>query len=106
MNNKYQTWKEQEFLPWQQAMQNHNAEKEQTIANIRAHAAEVKYIVALIFDNKGKEAVTAWNELGLQPKITKLKFDQKTAMLTLKTEQGTMTLTIDEILDGLQRLIG
>jgi len=100
-----QTWREQEFLPWKAAMAKYRDEKAQQLAKFRQHAGELQTIVALLCEGRTRQALLAWNTLGLHPKLKDLRVSGDGESLTLVGVDGELTvLRLDDVIADLEAM--
>lgn len=62
-------WQEKEYLPWKAAMAKYLDARAQQVAKLKRHVGDLQTIVAMLQDGRSKQAVTAWNALGLHPSL-------------------------------------
>ena len=107
MNGKPVTveqWRDNEFLPWKDAMAKYLDERGQQLAKLKAHASDLQTIVALLAEGRTRQAMLAWNTLGLHPKLKDLRVNGES--LTLVGMDGTPTvLMLDDMISDLQALL-
>jgi hypothetical protein len=101
MSQSIQSWHEQEFLPWRDAMLKTRDQRQQFAAKVRQHAAELKYIVSLLLEHRGREAVRQWNRLELEPTLQNLTLNAD--RLEIETLEGDkFAVPVDALLADLQ----
>lgn len=97
-------WREKEFLPWKDAMAKYLDERGQQMAKLKAHAGELQTIVALLIEGRTRQALLAWNTLGLHPRLKDLRVNGES--LTLVGTDGSLTvLMLDDMIADLQALL-
>jgi hypothetical protein len=97
-------WREKEFLPWKDAMAKYLDERGQQMTKLKAHAGDLQTIVALLIEGRTRQALLAWNTLGLHPHLKDLRVSGES--LTLVGIDGTPTvLTLDDMIADLQGLL-
>ena len=75
-----------------------------TLYKVRQHAAELKYIVSLLLEHRGREAVRHWNRLELEPVLRDLSLAADS--LTIETQGGEkFSVPIDALLADLQKMV-
>jgi hypothetical protein len=98
-------WQEKEFLPWKRAMEKHLDDRKRQMDSLRAHAEELQVIVGLLMEGRTRQALTAWNVLKLEPKLSDIRLDSSGDVLTLVTRDGNpIVLKLDEVAAELEKL--
>jgi hypothetical protein len=106
MVTKIEEWKEKEFLPWKLAMQKYMDEKAAQTEKLKSHAGELQSIVALLCEGRTRQALLAWNTLGLHPRLKDLRVSGDGESLSLVGVDGNVTvLRLDDIIADLQALV-
>lgn len=101
-----QQWYDTEFMPWKEQVRDREERKKHAISLVMAHAAELKYIMALLLEKREAEALKIWNNLGLQPPLSGLKMDPLKDLLMMTTvDERTLELPLDALLDDLQKML-
>lgn len=106
MDNQMRKWQEEEFLPWKQAAEQYQNEKQRMTDKLRQNAAELKYIISLLLDQREREAVRAWNQLDLEPALQdiRLNLNRGTIEMILFNGERAM-LNIDQMLNDLKKVM-
>ena len=100
-------WQEREFRPWKEQMEAYQAQKAAQVAKIRAHAASLQAMVAMLLEGRTKQAVLAWNTLELHPKLKDVRLSPDGESITLVATDGTPEVVRwDDLLAELQRMLG
>lgn len=99
-------WKEQQFIPWKQAVNRYLDEKQRGADSLRRHAPQLKHIIALLLEHRGEEAVQLWNDLELQPYLESVEINRKTGSITLKAAgQDVQIFQVGDFLRDLQQML-
>ncbi|MBI1362714.1 MAG: hypothetical protein GC134_01915 [Proteobacteria bacterium] len=99
-----QEWHQNEFLPWKEAMLKTRDMRVRFSQKVRQHAAELKYIVSLLLEHRGREAVRHWNRLELEPALQMLELSAD--RLVIETLDGEkFAVPIDALLTDLQKMV-
>lgn len=102
---KTQNWFENTFSPWKKMAEENLSKQKMFEQNLQESASEVKYIVSLLLENKGEEAVRLWNELGLDPMLEHVELDMRTDTLIMKPKNDVaFELRLGTMIRELQRL--
>lgn len=102
-----QTWFEEKFKPWQAAMQQREAEKQQYAVIVKNNAVQIKHVVALIHAGRGEDAAAAWNVLGFPVQFKVLQLTQDGTWLEVTAMNGQRSaVPLDELIAVLSELLG
>lgn len=101
-----QEWHDKQFVPWKQAVAGYLAEKNRQKERLHQHVGQLQTIVALLLDGKPRQAMQAWNALGLNPLLKDIDLSRDGEHVTLTEPNGKVhRLLMDDVVDDLQRLL-
>ena len=102
--SEVKAWREKEFLPWKDAMAKYLDERGQQLARLKTHASELQTIVALLIEGRTRQALLAWNTLGLHPKLKDLRVNGESLTL-VGADSNVTVLMMDDMIADLQALL-
>ena len=101
-----QQWRDEQFVPWQRAMQGYLADKQAQRERLQQHVGALQTIVGLLLEGRTKPAMLAWNTLNLHPQLRDLRLSRDAETLTLVSSDGqSQRLAMTELLRDVQRLL-
>lgn len=105
-NMSIKEWHEKQFLPWKQAASEYMAEKNRQRERLSQNVGQLQTIVALLLDGKTRQAMQAWNALGLNPLLKEIDLSRDGETVTLTEPNGNMhRLGMDDVVEDLQRML-
>lgn len=105
-NQEAKKWHQEQFMPWKNAMEQHINEQQALQQLIQQNASELKYVISLLLDGRFNVAVQAWNNLGLEPKLSNVTINSQNGELVLTDENGAnQAVNIDVLFGELEKLL-
>lgn len=105
-NQDIKQWHQEQFMPWKQAMEKHLAERKNLNLKLKHNATELKYIAALLLEQRTNEALALWNELGLEPKLADLQIDYANKGFVMVDAAGNQQkIALEVLMNELQSLL-
>lgn len=102
-----QTWFEQEFKPWQDAMKQREEERKHYGKMVKSNARAIKHVVALIHAGSSVEAAAAWNALGFPVVLKEILLTQDGEWLEITPTEGErMAIPMDHLISVLNEMLG
>tara|TARA_Y100001960_G_C14781757_1_gene887392 strand:- start:4801 stop:5160 length:360 start_codon:yes stop_codon:yes gene_type:complete len=102
---KMQDWYDNEFTPYKQQKEAEKKNFENFAKVVVNNTAEVKYMLANIYENNSSKAVETWNALKLEPVIKDIKLKEDMLIITTDTNEELPT-NFDELLANIEKVLG
>lgn len=100
------TWLEQHFNPWQNAMKQRVEEEQLYTSLVKSNARGVKHVLALIHAGSSAQAAAAWNNLGFPVTLKAITLSADGHWLEITTtDNNTTALPLNNLLEVLRRLL-
>ena len=105
MKTQSELWYENEFLPWKKAMEEVDNERSRLQDKLIQYSSELKYVVSLLLEKREHEAVNVWNELAMEPPLSKIHLDIEKDIIILTDERNNnIELSMGKLLEELQAI--
>lgn len=102
---KMQEWYDNEFMPYKQQKEQEKQDFSNLAKIVVNNTAEIKYMLANIYDNDSTKVVQTWNTLGLEPAILDIKLKENTLIITDKNSKESF-IEFNTLLDNIEKALG
>lgn len=102
---KVQDWYDNEFMPYKKQREQEKQDFTDFAKIVVNNTAEIKYMLANIYDNNSAKVVETWNTLNLEPKITDIKLEGELLTITQEDKEQS-SINFDELLANIEKILG